>query len=269
VYPGIAPPAPPPNAPVWASYHNLIKYEEYQQDNEFPTMHIRFTWIVDLPVGTGKRFFGNSNRIVNEIIGGFQLAGDGDIVGDLIQPTSHTNWGVTNPEHIYKHKYPLTDCTSGVCYKEYLWFNGYQAPSSVSGTSYGTCTTNCITGMPANYEPNEAPIDNTPGTTYYQTNDVLVTLANGKQQTVAYDAGPMGSNYLQRTWIHGPVNWPVDASLFKVFPIKQHINLRVNLDAFNVFNMPGDNDPGSGGLQSFITSFNAPRQLQITARLTF
>jgi hypothetical protein len=123
--------------------------------------------------------------------------------------------------------------------------------------------------MPTNYQPNQAWLDNTPGTTYYQTNDVLVTLTGGKTQNVPYDAGPMGSNYLQKTWIHGPVNWPMNASLFKVFPIKENVNIRVNLDAFNVFNMPGENDPGSGGLQKFLTSFNAPRQLQITARLTF
>ncbi len=206
VYQGVAPPAPPSNTPIWASYHDLIKYEEYQQDNEYPTMHIRFTWIVDLPVGRGKRFFGNANRFVNELIGGFQLAGAGNIAGDLLQPTSQTLWGATNPLKIYKHKHPVTDCTGGVCYKEYLWFNGYQAPSSVSGTPYGTCTKNCITGMPADYQPNEAPIDNTPGTTYYQTNDVQVTLANGNKQTVAYDAGPLGANYLQKTWIHGPLN---------------------------------------------------------------
>ena len=269
LYPGVTPPAPPANTPVWASYHDLIKYEEYQEDNQYPTMHIRFTWIADLPVGRGKRFLGNANRFVNEIIGGFQLAGDGNIFSDLIQPTSQTLWGATSPLKIYKHKHPVIDCTSGVCYKKYLWFNGYQAPSSVAGNSYGTCTANCITGMPADYQPDEAWIDDTPGTTNYETNAVQVTLADGSKQTIDYDAGPLGSNYLQKTWIHGPVNWPIDASLFKVFPITEKVRLRINLDAFNVFNMPGENDPGSGGLQEFLTSHNTPRELQITARLTF
>jgi len=270
VYAGIAPPSAPPNTPTWAGYHDLIKYAQYQQDSSQPTMHIRFNWVVDLPVGRNKKFFSHANRLVDEIIGGFQLAGSGNIFADLVQTTSLTNWGATSELKIYKHKYPLVDCTSNSnCYKEYLWFNGYQGPSKVSGNSYGTCTSGCITGMPSDYQPNQAPIDNTPSTTNYQTNNVQVALANGSVQTVAYDAGPIGANYLQKTWIHGPVNWPINASLFKVFPIKGRVGMRVNLDAFNVFNMPGENDPGTGGLQKFTTSNNAARQLQITARLTF
>jgi Carboxypeptidase regulatory-like domain len=269
IYAGVAPPPPPAGTAVWADYHELNYFEQYQLDNAQPTTHIRFNWLVDLPLGRGKRFFGSSNKFVDEIIGGFQLAGDSNIFASLVQTTSQANWGAVAPLQIYKHKYPVTDCTSGVCYKEYLWFNGYQSPKTTTGLSDSTCTTNCLSGLPASYVPDQAPIDNTPGTTDFGANNVLVTLTDGTQQSVSYDAGPTDTNYLGKTWIHGPVNWPVDASLFKAFPITERVNLRVNLDVFNVFNMPGENSPGTGGLQKFNTSNNAPRQLQITARVTF
>lgn len=269
IYAGVTPPTPPAGTPIWADYHKLNYFEQYQQDSSQPTMHIRFNWLVDLPVGRGKRFFGNSNKFVDEIIGGFQLAGDANIFAPLVQTTAQTNWGAISPLHIYKHKYQVTDCTSGPCYKEYLWFNGYQSPAKTTGVAGSNCTSSCLSGLPADYVSNQAPIDNDPLSTDFGDNNVYVTLSDGTQLSVPYDAGPTNTNYLAKTWIHGPLNWPIDASLFKVFPVTEKVNLRVNLDAFNVFNMPGENAPGTGGLQKFNTSHNAPRQLQITARLTF
>lgn len=260
----VAPPARPSYVPVWAPYHDLIRYELYQQDDSNPTMHIRFNWLVELPVGRGKKFLGNSNRFVNELVGGFQLAGSTNITSSLFQPTSQTNWGPTNPLKINKHKHPVTDCRSGVCEKGYLWFNGYLAPTVTT-----SCTTNCVTGLPADYKPVQSPMNTTVGDTYYGQNQVVVTLADGTQPTAAYDGGPLASNYLEKTWIHGPVNWPVNASLFKVFPVTEQMKFRVNMDAFNVFNMPGENNPGTDGIQTFLTSHNDPRTIQISARLTF
>lgn len=258
------PPARPAGVPVWASYHDLIRYELYQQDSAVPTTHIRFNWLVELPVGRKKRFFGNSNRFIDELIGGYQLAGSVNITSGLFQPTSQANWGPTNPLKIYKHKHKIQDCRSGVCEDAYLWFNGYLAPTVTTN-----CTTNCVTGLPADYKPVQSPMNTTVGDSNYGTNQVVVTLANNKTETQAYDGGPLGSNYLEKTWIHGPLNYPVNASLFKVFPITERIKFRVNMDAFNVFNMPGENNPGTDGIQTFLTSHNDPRQIQISVRLTF
>jgi len=59
-------------------------------------------------------------------------------------------------------------------------------------------------------------------------------------------------------------------SLFKVFPITEKVFFRVNVDPFNVFNVQGYNNPNSStGVQNFLYSHNTPRQLQLTARLTF
>ena len=238
-------------------------------------MHIRFNWVADLPFGHGKRLFGNSNRLVNELIGGFQLAGSASILSTEFQPTSQTNWGPTSPLKVYKHKHPIVDCRSGVCNKGYLWFNGYLAPTVTTGVAGSVCTTNCVSGLPSDYQAVQTPVDNTPGDTYYGTNEVtlsspaLLASNKGNPVSMAYDAGPIASNYLSKSWIHGPINWPVDASLFKVFPITERVNFRVNIDAFNVFNMPGENNPGTDGIQTFLTSHNSPREVQLTARFTF
>jgi hypothetical protein len=269
--PFVGPSAPgiPAYSPNWGMSHDLLKYEQYQMDNATPTMHIRFNWVVDVPVGKGKKFFGNSSRWLDEIIGGFQLAGAGDIKSSLIQPASG-NWGATSKLKVYKHQAPIVDCTSGNCYKKYLWFNGYQSPLTVSGQN---CTANCISGMPSDYTPVQSPLITDPTNPNFakNANSVNVKLLNGTTVLTPYDGGPAGGNYLEKTYLHGPVNWPVDASLFKVFPITERVKLRVNLDAFNVFNMPGEQNPDNTGIQSYLqnAASNPPRTLQITARFSF
>jgi hypothetical protein len=137
-------------------------------------------------------------------------------------------------------------------------------------------------GLPSTYLPFVTPINNTPGTANYGNNNVQVSspalLASNKglPVTVAYSPGPVGNNPYSKTVIPGPINWTADLSLFKVFPITERVNFRVNLDAFNVFNVQGYNNPSAtdgtepvqpGGVGA--TSHNTPRQLQLTARLTF
>jgi hypothetical protein len=45
--------------------------------------------------------------------------------------------------------------------------------------------------------------------------------------------------------------------------------VRFNADFFNVLNMPGTPMPGGDGLIQMRNSFNTPRQLQLTLRLTW
>lgn len=273
------PPVPPTGFPDWANYHALDRWENYMIDTETPKQNIRFNGVVDLPVGRGKRFLGNSNRFVNELVGGYELAGDGNIVSQDFA-VGATNWGPTNPIRVYKHKMPITDCRSGICYKEKEWFNGYLAPTVTSGLSNSDCTTNCVTGLSANWVPYQTPADITPGTTYYNANEVSIELANGKTSAISYtpgpststssSGGPVGQNPFSHTVLNGPMNWSADASIFKVFPITERVNLRVNMDAFNVFNVQGQTNPNaSDGTQSFLSSYNTARQVQFTARLTF
>ncbi|HEX4031621.1 MAG TPA: carboxypeptidase-like regulatory domain-containing protein [Terracidiphilus sp.] len=278
----ILPPARPAGIAPYSDYKALAHYEQYVLDNAIPLHHITFNGIVDLPFGRGKRFLGNSSRFLNEVVGGFQLAGDGNIVTQDFSLQLHTssvnpaiNWGPTHPLKVYKGGAKITDCRSGVCHPSREWFNGYLAPTVNADVD---CTSACVSGLPSGWVPFQTPVDNTPGTANYGTNNVQVTAPNlngGTPATVAYSPGTTGSYPFSKTFLNGPINYTVDLSIFKVFPITETVNLRFNMDAFNALNVQGYNNPNildgteaiaPGGVSN---SANTPRQVQFTARLTF
>jgi hypothetical protein len=281
--PTVAPPAPPAGMQQYNTgiglgqnaslptmgWRGLDKYENYNVDTAIPKTHVQFNGIVDLPFGRGKRFLGNANRFVDEVVGGFQIAGDGSVVSQDFQ-VSNGNWGPTNPLHVYKHGAPITDCRSNTCYKAYLWFNGYLSPKvqGLGGNAGG------VAGLPSNYVPYQTPINTSNG-----TNNVNITnAATGKSvaTNVAFSPGPQAVNPYYHTFLNGPNNWTSDLSIFKVFPITERVNLRFNMDAFNAFNVQGYTDPNStDGTEQFVAgvgqanSYWTPRQVQFTMRLSF
>ena len=243
----------------------LNRLLNYERDPEIPKHHLRWNWVVDLPFGRGKAIGGNANRLLNTLIGGWQFAGSGNMVSRYFALTA-TNWGPTSPVQVYGLKNPIQDCRSGTCYAGYLYYNGYIPPTQINTVNAaGKCTGVC--GVPANYVPDVTPIDNTPGTQYYGTNTVQVKLANGTTQAIAY---ANGVNPLQNQYVPGPLLWTSNASLFKAFQLREGCFLRFNADFFNVLNQPGLNLPDGGtGLISKQNSAQAPRQLQLTLRLTW
>ena len=146
--PSLPPPQPSGTAP-YAYYKALNQFEEYKRDIYFPTQEIKFNGVVELPVGQGKWLLHNANRFVNELVGGWQVAGDGNIHSQAFA-VGAGNWGATNPLKVYKHNAPVTDCRTGVCFKENKWFNGYLAPTVISGNSCAT-TTAVVSGLPGNW----------------------------------------------------------------------------------------------------------------------
>jgi hypothetical protein len=288
--PAGTPPARPAGLASYADYRALDKYENYILDTAIPLQHINFNWAVELPVGRGKRFLGNSNRLVDELVGGFQLAGSGQVVSQDFQ-VGNGGWGQNNPIKVYKHNQPqITDCSSGVCHQEYLWYNGYISPKLISGNG-GICTTNCISGLPADYVPYQTPINNDPTQPNFGTQNVqlsspaLLASHGGTPVTVAYQPnvfGQSGQNRYSHTFINGPMNYNLDLSMFKVFPITEKVNFRFNVDLFNALNIQGWTNPdGTSGIEKFqsggaagggASSFwynGGGRQMQLTARLTF
>ena len=265
---GVAPPAPPSSAPLWQDYHDIERFQLYQLDASSPKLDIKFNGIYDLPIGHGKWLLRNSPRWLDEIVGGFQIAGLGAVVSQVFNPDS-SMWGPTAPIKLLKHKVPVTDCRSGVCVKGYEWFNGYLSPL-VLGANCPNAPA-CVTGLPSDYQPYQTWVNNNPASQYFATNDVNVTFPNGTANTLSYDAGPIGANYTSKTYLNGPINWTADLSLFKVFPIKGSVNLRLNFDAFNAFNHPGEVNPNAtDGIAKFLNPYYSnARQLQITARLSF
>jgi hypothetical protein len=286
-------PAQPANAAPYAMTRALNRYENYMVDTGIPKHHIQFNGIYDLPFGRGKQFLGNSNRLMNELVGGFQVAGSGQVISqDFVVGSG--NWGPTNPLHVYKHGAPITDCRSGVCRPSFLWFNGYLAPTVIAGVD---CTTNCVSGLPGNYVPYQTPINNTPPTNPNQTcaqqaattpcstvqanygnNNVTVNQLGGKTTSVAFSPGP-STNPFAKSVLNGPMNYIAAASLFKVFPITERVNLRFNWDLFNVLNDQGYLNPNTtDGTENLQAPYNAlslngggqgPRVMQFSLRLSY
>lgn len=238
--------------------YQLNRLQSYLRDTATPLQRLRFNWVFDLPFGRKQHFFSNGNRVVDEIIGGWQLAGDGTMYQSLWQPAT-SDWGTFSPLHYYGRKYKVQDCRGGaVCYNAYLAYNGY-IPASQVNAAKG------VTGLPANYVPAHQPLNVAQG-----NQNTTVTLSNGQQVTTAYSLGPKGVHPYSHLFLGGPINWDTDASLFKMFSVTDSIKLKVNADFFNVFNQQGTNYPDSStGIISTTSSHNTARIVQIGARLNF
>ena len=292
------PPPPPAGVLPWQYYRALNRWENYMVDSSTPPQHLQFNGLIDLPFGRGKRWLSGANKGLNELVGGWQLAGAGQFTNSYFYVTT-SNWGPTNPLHLYKHGAPITDCRSGTCLKSYEWFNGYIAPTAISGNACSAGLPTVVSNLPGNWAPYEEPLDTSCSSpsngkavvdTYYGDNDVAM---NGvTNQAANYilgygvvpsnnDNGSSGSaidvtNPFGHTALVGPLNWSADTSLFKVFPITERLNLRMQVDAFNVFNHQGTPNPSGtdgtvcvspGGLGC--SSYNNGRQLQFTTRINF
>lgn len=241
------------------------RYVNYQRDLTIPQHEIRWNWVVDVPVGHGKRFMGNSSRLMDAVVGGWQIASTGHLLSQRWQPS--TTYFQPTTMHLYKKKYKVQDCRSGTCFNDYFWYNGYISANQIN-------VPNGVQGLPAGYTAYNGPLIRTPangGSTsdpnyaYYNTNSVVVALANGKTVRTTYSPGYAPT---QNWSVQGPFNWTMDASVFKAVTIREGLVFRFNADFFNVLNMQGLNNPDVGsGLISLRTSYNTPRQLQLTARL--
>src|SRR6185312_213677 len=219
---GAPPPGRPSNLANWQTWHEMIKYQLYQLDNSVPVHHIKFNGIYDIPVGRGKRWLSHAPHWLDEIAGGFQLAGNGDVVSQRFQP-GEGNWGPTSPLQVYKKSHPVTDCSSGVCYKNYLWWNGYISPQANPADHNHDATqtktaceakapSTCITGIPSTYVPFQTTSHNTPSDPNFNTDKVQVTLLDKSTATQAYDAGPAAANYTSKKLLAGPYNYTVNMS---------------------------------------------------------
>lgn len=256
--------------------HALNRFENYQPDMAIPRYRLQYNGVVDLPVGRGKHFLHNANRLLDEIVGGYEVAFTGTMVSQSFQPVSGSqlcfsfgcfnlgnNYGASSPIKLYKDN-KIVDCRTGVCRNEYLWFNGYISPTTISK----------VTGLPSDYVPDQVPINNNPtgglyGGALYGTNYVLESYPGGTTLQV-YNPGPAGTTPISHTVLQGPKNAEADISLYKVFKITEGTSLRINVDAFNAFNIQGLNNPNVGdGTLNFLTSYWTPRQLQLSGRFTF
>jgi hypothetical protein len=183
------------------------------------------------------------------------------------------------PVELYGYKYPIQNCTSGVCVPGYLWWNGY-IPANRINSRDAAGNPNGYMGVPDNYKPAVTPLipygstampANAPAGTvvsqFWETNTAWIPLNNGTVQRVTYDNG---LNPWRNQSLPSVLQWGLDASLFKVVPVTERLVLRFNADFFNVLNHPGNpNTVGGDGFLNTRSSGQSPRVLQLTLRLTW
>lgn len=249
------------------------RFLNYSRDTEIAKHRVRWNWLVDLPAGRGKKFGHNAGRLTDSLIGGWQLAGFGNLRSNYWSlPTDH--WGTFGQIQIYGTKYKIEDCRSGTCFPGYLYWNGY-IPANRINSYDAQGRPNGVMGVPSSYKPAytplipmpATPIPGDPNAPYYDTDTVWVKMANGQLQRVTYNSN---LHPWRNQVVPGPMSFNVDASLFKNVRITERVNLRINADFFNVFNMPGLSQPDSStGILSLQLSAQSPRQLQLAMRLSW
>jgi hypothetical protein len=252
------------------------KLINYQRDTSIPKHRVRWNWIVDLPFGKGKPLGRNAGGFLDRVIGGWQIAGMGNLRSNYFAlPTGIFPNG--NPIEMYGYKYPIQDCRSGYnnCRPGYLWWNGYIPANQINSVdSQGR--PNGVMGVPADYKPAgeplipwpAQPVSGDPLASYYGTNNIWVRLNNGTLQRTTYSDNYHSWN---RQYFPSVRTWGLDASAFKTIPINEQFKVRFNADFFNVFNHPGNPAPSTmnDGILSTRSSGQPARQLQLTLRLTW
>jgi hypothetical protein len=216
---------------------------------------------------------------MNAVIGGWQLAGTGTVRSNYFTLPTDIYPTTGAPIEVYGKKYPIQDCRSGTCFPGYLWWNGYIPANQINSVN-AQGQPNGIMGVPSNYKPAGQPLipwgtttppANFPASgnlaSFWDTNTVWLRLDDGSVQQVGFNDNmhPWRNQYLPGVW-----DWGQDASLFKEFRIREGLRVRLNIDAFNVFNNPGiPTGVGGNGLVSTRTSQRTSREMQFTLRVTW
>lgn len=219
--------------------------------NDIPNA-ITFSGVYYLPVGRGKTLLSHTNRLVDAVVGGWQIS----------------------PLYIYRQWYPFNPYTNGVANWEQL------APIAVKPHDLPADATHPYKRLQG-VTPCVAYHDTDTGALHYGpsyteagcTSPALIRTANqyAPNQNVVY-------------WgVRLPANHQFDASLSKRFAWNSdsRINLQLRLDAFNVLNHPNwtynnnySNDPTNdnfGTIQKGPSSPGGelPRDLQISGKINW
>jgi hypothetical protein len=267
-----------PNS-VPTDVHARDRFLNYRMDTNTPRHQVRWNFIADLPVGRGKKLGNNMNKVLDQVVGGWQIAGAGQWRTNYF--ALPTNWWSVDPTiQVYNYKNSIQDCTTGTCYPGYLFWNGY-VPANLLNSVDANGKPNGYEGIPSNYKssaqylipwsstalPANAPANTTQATikSLWDTNTVWIPLKDGTVQRTTFNNN---LNPWRNQYVGGPNQWFQDASLFKFFRIKERVTFRFNIDFFNVFNNP--NNPtsvASTGILSTRNSGSSARVTQLTGRL--
>lgn len=226
----------------------------YTNSSQVPPQRITWSGIYQLPFGRGKKFLGNSNRGLDALVGGWQVAFIGTWANGFWVGNRSSEYQFHNPSLSSGKR--LTMNIFGQ--NQMLWFAGDFDPTQATGVNLSSLEQLVPTDRGArNIHPLGSNFDNL----------VPQTLADG---TVVQTNITDNLSWNSRNYMLGPSSWDVDATAFKYFSITERIKLRMSGDFFNAFNHPLLNSPdATTGLINLSSQPNSPRIIQVGARLEF
>ncbi len=228
----------------------------YANSVEVPAHRIRWNGIYDLPFGKGKKFLGASKSVLNQIVGGWQVAFIGDWRSGLWSGVSSGRYLFGDPTLTADQRLEMNVFGR----PQRLWFKGDFDPRLA--TNVDSAQLQQLIPIDRNQRVLK-PV----GTAF--DNRVSQKLADGSTRlTTVTDM----LNWNARNFFRGPGSWNQDLSLFKsfVFGENDRFKIRFTADFFNSLNHPVDVAPdGTTGLQDLSRQANQPRIIQFSLRFAW
>jgi hypothetical protein len=244
----------------------ILSYDQrrrlvYYNSTEIPSHHIRYNAVSDLPFGRGKLIGKNASGVLNQIIGGWQIAAIGQWRGGNWLSVSASRFQFGDPRLSADKRLEMDIFGS----HQRLWFLGDFNTSAATNVTGGDL--NALIPPDINRRVVHMAGPDCGGKFTNRIAIQNVTLSGGS--IGCFNAGITDLfNLGRRGGIIGPGSWNTDLSVFKNFKFKERASLRFTSDFFNVFNHPNDINPNSvTGLQDLGKQSNEPRIIQFSLRI--
>lgn len=222
-----------------------LKAEKVVSTQDVPTNFVA-SYLYELPVGKGKKFLGNANKVVDTLVGGYRVGGIQRYLSG--QPVSF--YGATGVGYF----------DGGIRY-DLVQGQNFETPAAASG-HYN----------PLSFVPSNTPLVTNPtafwnGAKFFDEN-----------ADVGTQGGPTGFSFgddaRNEALARQPAYFNEDLNIDKHFKIVEGVGADLRFDLFDAFNRHGFGKPSTGvsSPQSFgqITSLNeGPRTAQILLRVQY
>lgn len=207
------------------------------------------TFIIDIPIGRGQRYFANMNRTLDAVVGGWELAADGFAQGGHpIQVPYYYN--VVGRVRLHKMVRSFNTIDLGMNPCTQIWHNSTsQTPGYYSLSEYGQSVDSCSNGASPAW-----------------------------QQEASYAPGYNNTTLnLYTDQVRTPGTNQLDINLSKNFQLYGRLHLQLRMEEFNVLNHPTwytavDNTPTDTNFGMVVKAngqSNNPRMGQLGAKLTW
>lgn len=224
---------------------------EYSRADYDTTHGFKLNGIYELPFGNGRKFFSGAHRVIDGIIGGWQIS-------PIVTVSSGAPISLFDPRGTYN-----------------------RAGRSGRQTALTSLNKQQIKDLLGVYKLEAGNSQGLPAGIYYINPSVINTTgraAEGFGTTPFtgqsfFNNAPGQTSGLERAFLNGPWFTNVDATLAKSFRIKENVRFQLRLEAFNVFNHTnfffGQGQNINSTTFGRVTSAFSPRIIQIGGRFDF